>query len=72
MYRRALAKAAEARGWAVYWYEAKSVFAEAAQAMGVEDFDVHCNSLKKDLGPPWGKDQKLAMAAAIVIANQVE
>ena len=29
MYRKALASAAEARGWPVYWYDAKSVLGAA-------------------------------------------
>ena len=34
MYRKALASAAEARGWPVYWYDAKSVLGAAQQALG--------------------------------------
>lgn len=50
MYREALAAAAEARGWAVFWYDAKK-FADARA--------------KKPPDPPWTKDHRLAMAAAI-------
>ena len=39
MYRRALAAAAEARGWAVHWYDAKKVFDAASEALGIEDLD---------------------------------
>ena len=53
MYRRALAKAAEARGWAVNWYDAKSVDDAAFAKIG------------KAIGPPWNKDHRVAMAAAI-------
>jgi hypothetical protein len=66
MYRKALAAAAEARGWAVHWYDAKKVLAAASQALRVKDLDAHFAQLRKSIGPPWGQDHKLAMAAAIV------
>ena len=69
MYRNALAAAAEARGWPVYWYEAKTVLQEASRALHVENFDEHFLHLRKTLGPPWDKDHKLAMAAAIIAAK---
>jgi len=68
MYRKALAAAAEARGWLVYWYDAKSVFGAARQALHVEDLDAHFLQVRKTIGPPWNQDHKLAMAAAIVTA----
>ena len=64
MYRRALASAAEARGWDVYWYDARTVFDSATKALEIEDFDAHFLQLRKTLGPPWNNDHKLAMAAA--------
>ena len=69
MYRRALAAAAEARGWAVHWYDAKKVFHAASQALRIADLDAHFLQLRKSIGPPWGKDHKTAMAAAIVAAR---
>ncbi|HZZ00966.1 MAG TPA: hypothetical protein VFE36_15505 [Candidatus Baltobacteraceae bacterium] len=54
MYRKALASAAEARGWTVHWYDAKKLNLEADAIQ-----------LRNTVGPPWGQDQKLAMAAAI-------
>ena len=69
MYREALASAAEARGWPVYWYDAKKVLAAAGKALRVRDFDAHFLRLRSAVGPPWNKDHKLAMAAAIVIAK---
>jgi hypothetical protein len=66
MYRKALASAAEARGWPVHWYDAKKVLAAAAEALGVENFDAHFLHLRRSIGPPWNNDHKLAMAAAIV------
>ena len=69
MYRRALAAAAEARGWAVHWYDAKKVCDAASEALGIEDFDAHFLQLRRSIGPPWGKDHKVAMAAAVVAAR---
>src|SRR3954454_3414209 len=66
MYRKALAAAAEARGWTVFWYRAKKVFDAAKEELRIEDLDAHFLQLRKSIGPPWTKDHKLAMAAAIV------
>ncbi len=66
MYRKALAAAAEARGWAVYWYDAKKVSEAASQVLGFENLDAHFLQVRKAVGPPWNNDHKLAMAAAIV------
>src|ERR1700689_2856090 len=69
MYREALASAAEARGWAVHWYDAKKVFDAASAALRIEDLDAHFLQLRRSIGPPWGKDHKVAMAAAIIAAR---
>lgn len=69
MYRNALALAAEARGWPVHWYDAKSVLVSAAAALHVEDFDAYFLQARRKLGPPWNNDHKLAMAAAIDAAQ---
>jgi hypothetical protein len=69
MYRQALAAAAEARGWPVHWYDAKAVFSAAREALGIEDLDAHFLQLRKAIGPPWDRDHKLAMAAAITMAH---
>jgi len=68
MYRKALANAAEARGWPVHWYDAKSVFAAARQALRVDDLEDYFLQVRKTVGPPWNMDHKLALAAAIVAA----
>jgi len=65
MYREALAAAAEARGWRVSWFEPKRVFDEAARHLGVPSLEPRLAEVGAALGPPWRKDQKLAMAAAI-------
>jgi hypothetical protein len=70
MYRQALAQAAEARGWAVHWYDAKSVFESARQALGVASWEAHGAQLKRVMGPPWTKDHQLAMAAAVAALIQ--
>jgi hypothetical protein len=69
MYRKALAAAAEARGWPVYFYDPKRVFEEASKALRVKDFDAHFLAMRITVGSPWNNDHKLAMAAAIVAAN---
>jgi hypothetical protein len=66
MYRKALASAAEARGWPVHWYDAKSVLGAARQVLRVENLDAHFLQVRRTVGPPWDKDHKLAMAAGIV------
>ena len=52
MYRKALAGAAQARGWTVYWFDKK-------QAVDV------AKALPK-LGTPWSSDHRLAMAGAVI------
>ena len=69
MYRNARAAAAEARGWPVHWYDAKSVLGAASQALGVGNLDAHFLHVRRAVGPPWNTDHKLAMAAAIVTAK---
>jgi hypothetical protein len=67
MYRQAIAGAAEeARGWPIHWYDAKKVLASAGQALNVDSFDAHFLGMRRDLGPRWNNDHKLAMAAALV------
>jgi len=68
MYRQTLAAAAEARDWAVHWFEAKKVFTAASEALGTDNINAHFLQLRKSIGPPWNNDHKLAMAAAIVAA----
>jgi len=65
MYRQALASAAEARGWRVYWYDRERVFREAAAARGRKEIDTFLRALGQAVGPPWQASHKLAAAAAI-------
>jgi hypothetical protein len=69
MYRHALAKAATQRGWRVSWYEPKRVFAEAASALRRETIEDLLEKTGAALGPPWRKDHRMAMAAAIAAAR---
>lgn len=63
MYRQALASAAVARGWAVHWYDARRVLQHPNIAHVLDETGAA-------LGPPWQKDHRVAMAAAIA-ANLV-
>jgi hypothetical protein len=69
MYRQELAAAAEARGWPVHWYDARQVQHMASKALGVDNLDAHFVALRRSIGPPWGQDHKIAMAAAIAAMN---
>ncbi len=69
MYRRALATAAEARGWSVHWYDRERVFRDAAGVLGRDDIDAFLHALGRSLGPPWQAKHKLAAAAAIAATS---
>ena len=58
MYRNALARAAETRGWPIHWYDAKRL-----------NLDADFLQLRDTIGPPWTKEHKLAMAAAVAAAT---
>jgi hypothetical protein len=55
MYRQELAELAQARGWEVHLYDARAVLGQVPGAV-----------LEPGLGPPWTKDHRVALAAAIV------
>jgi hypothetical protein len=67
MYREALATAAEARGWSVYWYDRERVFQDAAAALDGEDIDAFLHTMGRSIGPPWQAKHKLAAAAALAV-----
>lgn len=69
MYRMALARAAEARGWAVFWYDRETVFAEAAAVLGRKSANAFLSGLGKSAGPPWQAKHKLAAAAALAASR---
>jgi len=67
MYRDVLAEAAADRDWPVFEYDARTVLDLAAASHGSGDgFSAWLKTVGKVVGPPWGKDQRLATAAAIV------
>jgi hypothetical protein len=68
MYRQVLAELAIGRGWAVHVFEAKTVEAEAARILGDRADEVLFGP-RASLGPPWGTDQRIALAATIVAAT---
>ena len=65
MYREALAAAAEARGWAVHWYDRERVFRDAEESLGGGDVDAVLQAMGRSIGPPWQAKHKLAAAAAL-------
>jgi hypothetical protein len=71
MYREALAQAATARGWLVHWYDARSVSKEAAKVLGRPNVDELLETTGAALGPPWQKDHRQAMAAAIAASARL-
>lgn len=69
MYRQALATAAEARGWTVFWYDRERVFSDAAAVLGRDDIDAFLTAMGRSIGPPWQAKHKLAVAAALAAAG---
>ena len=65
MYRQVLAEQAHARGWEVHFYDAKDVEGKASRILGARAHDVLYGP-RATLGPPWGKDHRMALAATIV------
>ena len=72
MYRTALAHAAASNGWSVRWYDPKRVFSEAARVLELDRSQVggFLQARGAPLGPPWQKDHRTAMAAAIVVLDE--
>lgn len=69
MYRHALAEAAEARGWAVHWFDAKTVCDDAMRALGADELDRRFAEGKARFAPPWTQDHRLALAAGLALAK---
>lgn len=67
MYRQVLAEAARDRGWEVHPYD-KDVERRAAELLGEGARDV-LHGPRARLGPPWSKDHRTALAAAIVAGD---
>lgn len=62
MYRAVLAAAATGRGWTVHHYDARSVEAEVDAAL--------LRAPRHQLGPPWAKDHRVALAAIVTGARR--
>lgn len=71
MYREALARAAEAREWAVCWYDRDGVFECATEVLGRDDVDAVIQQMGRTFGPPWQAKHKLAAAAALAAMETV-
>jgi hypothetical protein len=65
MYRQELAELAHARGWEVHFYDAKAVVGQAARRLA-DRADEILRGPRATLGPPWTKDHRIALAAAIM------
>ncbi|MGH9039429.1 MAG: hypothetical protein ACRDZ3_04290 [Acidimicrobiia bacterium] len=65
MYRQVLSELAHDRGWEVHLYRAKEVVGQAVDLLG-ERADEVLLGPRARLGPPWTKDHRVALAAAIV------
>ncbi len=68
MYRQLAADAAAARGWQVHRYDPRRVEAQAAEILGASARDV-LHGPRARLGPPWTKDHRTALAAAVLAAS---
>lgn len=63
-----LAELADARGWEVHVYDAKAVIDQAARMLaGRAETVLH--GPRAALGPPWTKDHRMALDAAIVAGD---
>ena len=65
MYRHELAELAHARGWEVHLYDARAVIGQAERVLAGRAEEV-LHGPRAALGPPWTKDHRVALAAAIV------
>jgi hypothetical protein len=65
MYRQELSELAHARGWEVHVYDARAVLDQAVRKLA-ERADEVIHGPRAAMGPPWTKDHRVALAAAIV------
>jgi len=65
MYREAVAAAAEAHGWSVFWSDSDRVFRDASAAIVCKNVDAILHAMGQSIGPPWQAKHKLAAAAAL-------
>ncbi|WP_205695484.1 hypothetical protein [Conexibacter sp. SYSU D00693] len=67
-YRQVLAEVAGGRGWTVSPYDAKHVLEQAALVLGARTAEL-LRRPREVLGPPWTKDHRVALAAALLGAS---
>jgi hypothetical protein len=65
MYRQILSELARARRWDVHLYDARTVVDDAVRRLAGRADDVLWGPRAR-MGPPWAKDHRTALAAAIV------
>lgn len=65
MYRQELAELAHRRGWEVHVYDAKAVLHQATRILAGRADEV-LEGPRAAMGPPWTRDHRVALAAAIV------
>lgn len=68
MYRRVLAEVAGERGWPIHRYDPKRAEAEASAVLGDRAHEV-LHGPRGVLGPPWGKDHRIALAATVLASG---
>lgn len=69
MYLEVLNEIAVERGWRVDRYDPKHVEADAVALLGARAHEV-LHGPRTQLGPPWNKDHRTALAATVVAAAQ--
>lgn len=68
MYRQVLAEIARGLGWHVFLYNAKDVTGQVAALLADRATDI-LDGPRQRLGPPWTRDHRMALAAAIVAGD---
>ena len=69
MYRQELSELAHARDWEIHLYDAKAIEGQAAVMLGERAGEV-LHGPRATLGPPWTRDHRVALAAAIVAGER--
>ena len=64
-YCQVLAECADERGWQVHLFDARDVEARATRLLGTRASQV-LHGPRAELGPPWTKDHRIALAATIL------
>ena len=67
MYRQVLAECGRKQGWSIRFFDSRTVEDQARAILG-EQADAVLHGPRTELGAPWGKDQRIALAATIVAA----